>query len=179
MQKHNVKRSGHEPTNLEVESLQYQLEFLKIEVETINEVVGRIDEITQATKYWTIITWAGSIALGLGDPTLRPYIVFTAILPMLFWYIDAHWRSLQRRSTFRIAKISEFLNSEQLVESYKQKKLVGFTVLDPTGRQYRGNNEYEKFYSIRHTLGFPEVRSFYRTLVLISLGLGLFFTFVR
>lgn len=179
MRKHSVKQPEHETTNPEIEALQYQLEFLKMEVETINEVVGRIDEITQTTKNWSVITWAGGIALGLGEPTLRPYIAFTAILPMLFWYIDAHWRSLQRRSTFRIARISEFLNSEELIESYKQKKLIGFTVLDPTGRQYRKDKEYKNFYSIRRTLGFPEVRSFYASLVLISLGLGLFFAFLR
>jgi hypothetical protein len=84
---------------------------------------------------------------------------------LLFWYIDAYWRSVQRKTDYRQEKIHEFLNSPQLVQSFEKKSLVGFTVFDPSGRQYIGTPEAEAFYSIRRTLRYPEVMYFYLTLM--------------
>lgn len=41
----------------------FQLEILKSEITDIGGVVGRIDEITQQIKNWTVLIWAGSISL--------------------------------------------------------------------------------------------------------------------
>jgi hypothetical protein len=177
MEKRKDKQTDEEVIAPRMEALTYQLELLKMEIEITNEIIGRMDEITQTTKNWAIVTWAGSIALALGEPTLRAYIALTAVLPLLFWYIDAYWRRLQARSIFRVAKIHEFSNDERLVKSFEQKKLVGFTVFDPTGRQYEGSDEYKKATSIQRTIRYPEVRVFYLVLVLISLGVGVFFFF--
>ena len=163
----------------QMEALTYQLELLKMEIETADGIIGRLDETTQTTKNWAIVTWTGSIALTLSEPTLRAYIALTAVLPLMFWYIDAYWRRLQARSIFRVAKIHEFLNDERLVKSFEQKKLVRFTVYDPTGRQYKGNDEYKKATSIQRTIRYPEISVFYLVLVLISLGVGALFFFLR
>ena len=179
MEKRKDKQTDGGVIDPQKEALTYQLELLKMEIENINEIIGRMDEITQTTKNWAIVTWAGSIGLALGEPTLRAYIVLTAVLPLLFWYIDAHWRRLQARSTFRVAKIREFLNDERLVKSFEQKKLVGFVVFDPTGQQYKGSDEYKKATSIQHTVRYAEVRVFYLVLVLISLSVGGLFFFFR
>ena len=177
MEKNKDKRTEEEAISPQMEALKYQLDLLKMEIETANEIIGRMDEITQTTKNWAIVTWAGSFALALREQTLRPYIVLTAVLPLLFWYIDAHWRHLQARSIFRLAKISEFLNDERLVKSFEQKHLVGFTVFDPTGRQYKGSDEYKKATSVRRTMRYVEIRVFYLVLALISLGVGALFFF--
>ena len=163
----------------ETESLRYLLDLLKIEIQSIDQIIARMDGITQTTKNWAIITWAGSIAIALGQADLRNYIVLTAVLPFLFWYVDAYWRRLQARSIFRVRKINEFLNGERLVRSFEQKRLVGFTVFDPTGRQYNNlDEEYKKYTSIWRTLRFPEVSAFYLMMIFISLGLGVFFVLV-
>jgi hypothetical protein len=161
-----------------LESLKFQLEILKSELESIDKTVERIDEITQTIKNWAIVTWAGIISIAVGQPELRKYIIITALLPLMFWYIDGHWRHLQRRSTFRAIKIKEFLNDERLQKSFEQKRLVDFIVYDPIGHQYKGLPEYKKHISTRHALNFAEVRNFYLGLIVISIVLGVIFYFV-
>jgi len=88
-------------TDFRVESFKYQLDCLKSEIELIDRAIARFDGITQTTKNWAIVTWTGSIAIALGQVDLRKYIIFTAVLPLLFWFVDAWWRHLQKRSVFR------------------------------------------------------------------------------
>lgn len=160
------------------EALLFQLEILKMEIQTIDGIVARMDEITQTTKNWPILTWAGGLAAVLGSSDLRKYAVLTAILPIVFWYTDAQWRRLQRRSTFRGAKIREFLNSPALQESFASEKLVNFIVHDPIGWQYRGSEEYGKWVSMRKTLQYREIAGFYGFQVVFSLIVGLYFLLV-
>jgi hypothetical protein len=169
---------AREVSDPQIAALNYQLELLKMEIDTIEHIIARMDEMTQTTKNWAVVTWAGSIAIALGQPDLRRYTILTAILPFLFWYIDAYIRRLQARSSFRMARIGEFLNDERLVKSFEQRRLIGFTVLDPTGQQYKGTSEYKKYASIWRTLRFREVMVFYLVLVVVGLGLGLFFLLV-
>lgn len=161
------------------ESLKYQLDILKMELESIDRIIARMDEITQTTKNWAVVTWTGSIGIALGSPDLRKYIILTAILPLLFWYMDAQWRRLQSRSIFRVKKIHEFLNDVRLVKSFEQKKLDNFLVYDLTGQQYRGNPDFEKQTSIVGRLKYREVMVFYWMLSITSLVLGLFLTLVE
>jgi hypothetical protein len=161
-----------------LESLRFQLEILKSELQSIDQTIERIDEITQTTKNWAIVTWAGLISIIAGQPELRNFIAFTAVLPFLFWRIDGHWRHLQRRSSFRAIKIREFLNDERLHKSFEQKKLIDFVVYDPIGHQYRELPEYRDFVSHKRTLNFPEVRNFYLGLIAVSIVLGIIFYFI-
>ena len=157
------------------EAFLFQLEILKMEIQTIDGIVGRMDEITQTTKNWAVITWAGGLAAVLGSSDLRKYAVLTAILPLVFWYTDAQWRRLQRRSTFRSAKIREFLNSPALQESFAAGKLVGFIVHDPIGRQHKGADGYSSWVSMRKTLQYKEIAVFHGFQVAFSLVVGLYF----
>ena len=77
------------------------MEWLKIEVEIIQSIIARHDEITQTTKNWAMITWAGSIGLLISQADLRIFLIFTSIPPLLFWFIDTSWRRLQKRSIYR------------------------------------------------------------------------------
>jgi hypothetical protein len=162
----------------QLESLRFQLDILKSELQSIDQIVERIDEITQTTKNWAIVTWVGIISIAIGQPDLRRFIIFTAILPLLFWFIEGHWRHLQKRSSFRSIKIKEFLNDERLPKSFEQKRLVDFIVYDPVGRQYRGLPEYKKYISTWKTLNFLEVRNFYLGLSAISIMLGIVFCLI-
>ena len=163
------------PTTAEIESLKYQLDILKHEMEYINSTIARMDEITQTTKNWAILVWGGSILLVLGDPFFRNYLFFTALLPLLFWYIDGRWRYLQRRSIYRSMKINQFLNDGRLVTAFQTGKLDSFTVYDPAGSQYRAANdqEYLKYVSMKKALSYAEVMGFYGVLVMISVFLAL------
>jgi len=155
--------------------LQFQLDILKHELDTVAEIIGRIDHITQTTKNWAIVTWTGSVGLALTQTDLRQYVIITAVLPLLFWFIDAWWRRLQRRSVYRSQQITAFLNDERLVQSFAEKRVVGFDVFDPVGVSHKGDDEYKNTVTLRKTLFFPEVAVFHLTLAVISIGLGVRF----
>ena len=177
--KQNDLPPGSVSADSRANSFDYQLEILKIELHYIDRAVWQLIEFTQTTKNWAIVTWAGSIAIVLGQqPEFRKYVGVTAILPLLFWYLDAYWRYLQRRIDFRKLKIREFLNDERLPKSFQQKELVDFTVYDPTGQQYSRTEELRKYASIGLTFRFPEVMGFYFVLALISIALEIFFLLI-
>ena len=155
--------------------LQLQLDILKQELDTISQIIGRIDGITQTTKNWAIVTWTGSLGFMLAREDLRQYIIITAILPLLFWFVDAWWRRLQGRSVYRTQQIRDFLNGERLVDSFSQLRVVNFTVFDPTGISHKNDPKYKKTVTLRRTLFYKEVGVFYLTLAIISIGLGLLF----
>ena len=100
---------------------------------------------------------------------LTQYLVFSAVLPIVFWVVDAWWRRIQRSFIFRSQKISEFLNSDLLHESFAQRRLIGFKLLDPRGWQYHESAEYWEFIRIRRTLWFRSVAVFYLGLMGLSL----------
>src|SRR5271165_7184445 len=159
----------------ESQAINYQLDFLKLEHQSINELIKRIDEITQTIKNWTVLIWAGSLSLALGQAKFRPFIFLTAILPIPFWFVDGWWRRIQRSCIFRSHKISAFLNGPNLAESVLQRKLVDFKVLDVRGVQYKNDDDFKAFISVRHTLFYKEVGGFYGALILLSLLLGICF----
>jgi hypothetical protein len=160
-------------------SLTYQLDLLKLEIETINAIIGRHDEITQTTKNWAVVTWAGGVGLCLQHQDLRVYLILTAIIPLLFWFIDAQWRRLQARSTFRVQKIREFLNDDRLTKSFAAGRLYDFVLFDPVGTQYRNTSEYRDRVSLKRTLRYAEVKVFYSVPMLISIVLGIYFLWTQ
>lgn len=154
------------------QSFALQIEFLKLEFQAINEVIKRIDGITQTTKNWAVLIWAGSMSLSLGQPRMRHYVLITAVLPLPFWFVDGWWRSIQRSCIYRSRKISEFLNGPNLVESFKQQRLVDFKVLDVRSVQYEDMPEFRSFISAGRTMRFRDVGGFYLPLMMLSLLLG-------
>ena len=160
------------------DSFLYQMEVLKLEMEEVAKIVARMDDMAQATKNWSISIWTGSLVIALSQPEYRQFIIATAVAPLLFWYIDSSFRRIQRRSIFRGRKISEFLNSPRLAESFEKNRLIDFVLYDVTGSQYRKLKEYKTFVSQKRTFLFPEVGVFYSVLAFISIALGAFFLFV-
>ena len=125
--------------NKNADHFDFKLEILKGELASIDKIIERMDNLAQATKNWAVLIWAGSISLGLGKDAggNRTIILcFTAIIPLLFWLMDAFFRKLQRRSTYRLERIKEFLNSEDFTKSYQERQFINFNVLDAVGRQY-------------------------------------------
>ena len=160
------------------EAFAYQLDFLKLEFGQINDAIGRIDETTAKIKNWAIVTWAGSVGLVLGQSQLHPMLWLTSILPLLFLFVDAWWRRIQRSFIFRVQTISQFLNGPALRESFKQRHLVGFVVLDPRARHLSKSKEYREFTSVFRTIRFREVAVFYIGLSLLSLVLWWYLNFI-
>ena len=154
-------------------AFEYQLDILKKELDTTNEIIARQDGMSQTTKNWTVVAWGGAVAFALRDTELRHFVGLTAILPLLFWFIDGTFRRLQARTVFRVQKIHNWLNSRKLALSFEKAELQGIEVFDPTSRQDKDLDEYRRATTLRRTLRYPEVRYFYAVPVLISLALQL------
>ena len=156
-------------------SFEYQLDLLKAEIDIIDKAIARLDGITQTIKNWTIAIWIGVITLALSEPDLRQYILFTAVIPLPFWTLNAKWTYFLRGFIFRQDKIAQFLNGEHLVESFRQQKLIGIKVLDPRGAQYRKTEEYRKTVNFWRSFKYPEQSILYLGLATISVAVGLYF----
>lgn len=149
--------------------LEYQLDILKLEIETINSSIRQMDVMTEKIKNWAIVIWAAATGAAITTPDLNPYIAFTAAIPLAFWFVDAWYRRIQRRFIWRTGQISAFLNDVRLAESFNKQEITGFTLFDPASRGSKGQADYERFISVRRVLGFGSVSLFYIFLIVMSL----------
>lgn len=154
----------------------FRIEILKKELDTIDNAMRKIDDIGNNIKNWAIITWAGSISIIITKPMMYSYILFTALLPILFMLTDAHWRKIQRRFAYRQQEIGDFLNSKELDFAFKERKL-NFTIMDPIAKGSSSKNDFKNFMSILRILSYPTVSLVYVGLCLISIILALILTY--
>ena len=148
-----------------------QFKILEKEIDHINDIASRMDNITQTTKNWAVVTWAGSIGLCLANKALWQFIYYTGILPLIFMFIDAQWRILQGRSMLRSALIQEFLNDKRLKKSIKAKKFVDFIVYDPAAKTFKNNPRYKKYVSLKKVIKYKEITFFYLPLTVLSIAI--------
>jgi hypothetical protein len=172
MEEQITKQELVDVSSFQEKSFNYQLECLKLEIDLVDREITRMETITQNVKNFSIVTWAAGITVFLGQDTLRKYIIFTAFLPLVFWFVDAWWIHLHIGAKLRLKKIKEFLNSEKLLESFKQQRLVEFTVLDILGRQYKGTKEYELITNVPKIMRYKELLFLYGGLSTFSFVLG-------
>lgn len=88
-----------------------QLELLTNELKSIDGAIRQHDEITKTVKNWAVVTWTASIGFALKEPSLRPFIWLTAVVPLVFWIVDGSFRRIQRSFIARIEEISRYVNS--------------------------------------------------------------------
>ncbi len=115
--------------------------------------------MTQAIKNWSVVVWGGSIAVLLGVQELRQFVILTGLVVLPFWISEGRWRSYIERFIHRQNKISDFLNSEDFIQSFKARRWITsqspltaepgmkrdtFIVLDPFSRQDFEKEEKDK-----------------------------------
>jgi len=152
------------------DAFNFRLEILKKELDSINTSMKKIDDIGNSIKNWAILIWAGSISAILSKTNLHNYMVFTAVLPLVFMVTDAYWRQIQRRFSYRQKQIANFLNSKKLDESFKTK-VLDFKLLDPIAKNASKDEQFKKYTSIIRILTYPTVSFIYIGLSFISLVL--------
>jgi hypothetical protein len=149
----------------------FRLEMLKKELDFIDGSIRKIDDIGDSIKNWAILSWAGSISIILGKPELYRYVAFSAIPPLLFMMLDAHWRRAQRRFIYRQGLISKFLNSPELDAAFETRQL-NFYVFDPFAREYSSEIDFKRYTAMRRILVFPTVSMLYVGLAVLSMGIS-------
>lgn len=158
----------NEQTPQKDDAFAFRLDMLKKELDFIDSSIRKIDDIGNSIKNWAILSWTGAIAIILGKPELYGYVVFSAIPPLLFMMLDAHWRKIQRRFIYRQGLISNFLNSPELDEAFQTRKL-NFPIFDPFARKYKQHIDFNEYTSIRRILVFPTVSLIYIGLAALSI----------
>ena len=107
----------------------YQLELLKAELTHINGAVRQHDEITKSVKNWAILTWTGSLGLALKEQNLHSFVWLTAVIPIVFWIVDASYRRIQRSFIRRIRDIADFVNKEKFLTAVEAGTATDFELL--------------------------------------------------
>lgn len=153
-------------------ALSFQLDMLKVEVETVNATIRQMDDISKNVKQWAIALWTAAVGGALGTPRLLAFVWATAAIPVAFWLVDAWFRVIQRRFVWRSLQIMDFLNDGALEESCREGRLVGLAVMDVGARRRRGA-AYGSFVSWRRVLLFREFTLLYGALAAFSLALAL------
>jgi len=153
-------------------ALEYQLELLKTEIETVNGSIRQMDDITKSVKEWTVGIWAASVGGALITPRFTAYAALTSVVPLLFWFVDAWYRRIQRKFIWRSITISKFLNGPNLSASFERGSLIGITLLDPKNRTGTGDG-YEAFIHWRRIMRFRSLSIFYGGMCAISVAVGL------
>jgi hypothetical protein len=84
---------------------------VKLELTLIDAAIRQHDEIQKSIKNRAIAAWTAGIGVSLLSERLNDWLFLTALIPLLFWYVEALYRRLQRSFIFRTEEISERLNS--------------------------------------------------------------------
>jgi hypothetical protein len=161
--------------------ISYQVDLLKVEIETINTSIRQMDEICKNIKQWAITLWTATVGGAIATEELRRYLILTAALPILFWFVDTWYRRIQRHFIWRSMEIGEFLNSDDFATSVSQDKLTGFWLFDPSARRRRvaqkvpsfPEKEFEKFIGWSEILWFRSLSILYGGLIAMSVAIWL------
>ncbi|MEM7191193.1 MAG: hypothetical protein AAF439_16390 [Pseudomonadota bacterium] len=158
--------------------LSEQLKLLDKEIDTINETIRQMDEISKSMKEWCIGVWTGAIAgafylEGNDLVSIEGLATFTFVIPLLFWIADTSHRVVQRKFIWRSERITEWLGENGMQNSIAKGEMVGLHLFDLNSRQTRsGNLAYKRFTATRRVMMFRTMYTFYGGLIACSLALG-------
>ena len=146
---------------------EYQLDILKLEIQTINASIQQMDKMGESIKNWAILIWAAATGASITQDKLNPYIALTATIPLAFWLVDTWYRRIQRKFIWRSIQISKFLNDERLARSFEQQQMVDFDLFDPKSRLDQGE-DYDRFVGWRKVMMFRSLSLLYLSLAAMS-----------
>lgn len=136
-----------------------QFELLKQELNLIDLSIRQVDETTKNIKNWSIVTWTASIGFALSTSPLTPYIWVTAAIPLLFFFVDASYRRIQRTFIARSLDIAKFINSEQFTDAAEKRLPFSFELMKFRRREHSWETSIIKV-------------MFFRTVSLLYIGLA-------
>ena len=148
--------------------LDFQLDLLKWELDSLSHTIRQIDSMSNNVKNWAVICWGCAIGLTFYKTEFHSYLWITTFLPIIFWLVDARWRKIQSKAIYRAQKISDYLNSGNLKTSFEMGSLQNFVLYDPMANKCR-QRDFQEFTSLRRILGFGSVSWLYVGLSTFSL----------
>jgi hypothetical protein len=108
------------------DQLDYKIEILVKEWDAIQGAIGRFDTLAFNIKGWAISLFTAVLVVSATQRV--PELMILAILPlMMFWLIDALYKSFQRRYIIRGTEIETYLSSESFVKDIELRSIAHFS----------------------------------------------------
>ena len=148
-----------------------RFELMKQEIDTLTTTIRNIDGVCQSLKNWTITLWSGGMAVCFAATSNvgEKYIFFVAIIPILFWYSDVYWSTLQRKFIYRYEKIGKYINGNNFKENFGGEVLTKFRLMDIQSRDDRDQEEFKSFTCFWQVAKFRTITPFYFFLSFLSI----------
>ncbi len=108
-----------------IDIFQSKFGLLKQEIDNLQTGIYSYDKILFTIKGWAITVFAGFITLAVqqGKPLL---LLFAAIAVILFWILDALFKSIQRVYIARYNQIEEYLSGQEFVDALLRRDFNDF-----------------------------------------------------
>lgn len=133
----HIARKGGEVVKMTVRDL--RLEFLKKELELVQEKINHLDDLRHRTKQMTVTLWAATFAVSITTNQNLIYYL-AAFIPLPFWFLETNYHRHQEGYTARLKAIRSFIQTGKYVvrgerevslqESMMSEDFEGFPVLD-------------------------------------------------
>ena len=105
----------------------YKFELLKQEMEILQNGIRAYDSNLFTIKGWAITIFSASVFF-TAQAKQPVYLVFCAASILLFWIVDAVFKSAQRIYTSRYNKIEQFLQSPQFAQAVAERSFKDFII---------------------------------------------------
>ena len=179
--------------------LEYKLDLLKLEIETINGAILNKDDSSRQLKTWAISLWTAATTLtgvehfkniedrgfiveffGENIPATSVWALSTLIIPAAFLILEVYHRRIQREFIWRSRKIHVFLNnrSASITKAFEKGDIEDFRIYDPAGENWRRemggteSTEFDQFVGFWTVIRIPGVYVLYTSLTVLSIVLA-------
>jgi hypothetical protein len=85
--------------------------FLKDEYLKLQDIYEDFDRRSLTIKSWTITVCFGGIAIGFEKDLISLWI-FSSIVALLFWWLEAKWKTFQYSNSLRIKQIEAYFRGD-------------------------------------------------------------------
>ena len=127
------------------DEFEYRFELLKQEMATLQDGIKTYDGILFTIKGWAITIFSAFIFFA-ADKQKPIFLVICAVAVMLFWLLDAIYKSIQGVYIHRYNQIEEFLRSPQFTKTIQERSFNDFSI-SRVGASFKVGRE-EKFKTI-------------------------------
>jgi hypothetical protein len=120
---------------MEKNALEFKLNLLRDEINTVHIRIAGFDELSFNVKGWAATLWAGLVGYSVSQNNPLGVAVSIPIL-LLFWILDAFFKSYQHRVRARMTVIEQFLDrtseekGESLAGVFNKQSIEGFIIYD-------------------------------------------------
>lgn len=89
-----------------------KIQLLKDEYLKLQEIYEDFDHRSLTIKGWAITICLGGIAVGFEKENF-PLLVISGIASLLFWWVEARWKTFQYAYSYRIRQIEGFFRGDE------------------------------------------------------------------